>query len=447
MAKVQPFGTPICTEAEKSSLTGIPNNDFIIFNKTTSSYQQRIGGSWVEIGQGTFFTDTFDATTDWGSPSGGLYTITILASTHGKGTSVSDVIVYETVGGDSEKVIPNEIFVDNTTGDVSFNVSQSPDGRFAGKVVIQGANSGSVFGYSTVQEEGGSLTPRSIINFIGADITAVDNPGSSRTDVTISSSSVAYEESFDATTSWGSPSGGLYTITVTAGTHGKGTNVSDIILYETVGGDSVLVLPNTSFFNSSTGDTSFTVSETPDGRFAGKVVILGKNVGAGTGYRTVQEDGSAINQRAVLNFGSGLVATDNPGSSRTDVTLAAVIPVPATQADQETANSTTTYVSPGRQHYHPSALKFWAKSDDGTTLTATYNVASVTDVGTGVHTYNFTTSFSSINYFISASAGSSNKTTAGTSQSAGSITLIVTDAQTGSVSDPFNWYVGGAGDQ
>lgn len=36
-------------------------------------------------------------------------------------------------------------------------------------------------------------------------------------------------------------------------------------------------------------------------------------------YQTVQENGSGLTQRSNLNFGTGLVATDNAGSSRTDV--------------------------------------------------------------------------------------------------------------------------------
>lgn len=43
--------------------------------------------------------------------------------------------------------------------------------------------------------------------------------------------------------------------------------------------------------------------------------------GAGGGYATVQEGGSGLTQRTVLNFGTGVVATDNSGSSRTDVDI------------------------------------------------------------------------------------------------------------------------------
>lgn len=74
----------------------------------------------------------------------------------------------------------------------------------------------------------------------------------------------------------------------------------------------------------------------------------------------------------------------------------------AAQSDQETATSTTTFVSPGRQQYHPSAAKVWCLFNTVTTTTilASYNVSSLTDGGAGLTTINFTTSFSSANYGI-----------------------------------------------
>lgn len=79
----------------------------------------------------------------------------------------------------------------------------------------------------------------------------------------------------------------------------------------------------------------------------------------------------------------------------------------ATQSQQEAASSTTTFVSPGRQQYHPSAPKAWVKvsNPSGTpVITASYNVASITDNGVGDITVNFSTPFSSANYSISGSA-------------------------------------------
>ena len=79
-------------------------------------------------------TETFDAATSWGTASGGYYTMTIAAVTHGRGTnpgiqlgrqSGSD---YIDVGVDEVKKAAN--------GDISIRVTESPDGRFAGRAVV-----------------------------------------------------------------------------------------------------------------------------------------------------------------------------------------------------------------------------------------------------------------------------------------------------------------------
>ena len=75
----------------------------------------------------------------------------------------------------------------------------------------------------------------------------------------------------------------------------------------------------------------------------------------------------------------------------------------ATQANQETATSTATLVTSGRQQYHPSAAKAWhftTYSAGTPTLQASYNVASLTDTGTGILTVTLTTSFSTANYAV-----------------------------------------------
>jgi hypothetical protein len=80
----------------------------------------------------------------------------------------------------------------------------------------------------------------------------------------------------------------------------------------------------------------------------------------------------------------------------------------ATQAQQEAATSTTTYVSPGRQQYHPSAVKAWAQFTDGGTASfgASYNFSSIDDDGTGDYGLNYTTAFSSANYAATMMADS-----------------------------------------
>lgn len=54
-----------------------------------------------------------------------------------------------------------------------------------GNGAITIASSGGASGYSTVQEEGTGLTQRATLNFAGSGITAADNSGQSRTDVTL----------------------------------------------------------------------------------------------------------------------------------------------------------------------------------------------------------------------------------------------------------------------
>lgn len=79
----------------------------------------------------------------------------------------------------------------------------------------------------------------------------------------------------------------------------------------------------------------------------------------------------------------------------------------ATQSEQEAGSSNTLAVSPGRQHYHPSAAKAWVIFDGSGTpaILASYNVASITDNGVGDYTVNFTNSFSSADYAIAGVVG------------------------------------------
>lgn len=76
----------------------------------------------------------------------------------------------------------------------------------------------------------------------------------------------------------------------------------------------------------------------------------------------------------------------------------------ATQAEMESASSTTVYSSPGRQQYHPGHPKAWCTFNGTTTGTnapsAGYNVSTVTRNGTGDYTVNLTTSFSSATYCV-----------------------------------------------
>jgi hypothetical protein len=111
----------------------------------------------------------------------------------------------------------------------------------------------------------------------------------------------------------------------------------------------------------------------------------------------------------------------------------------ATQADQETGTSTTTYVSPGRQQYHNSAAKAWVMASQTGSNNASYNISSITNNATGDNTYNFTTAFSSSSYAV-AGAGGLNTTSmrvicVNVTQSTTQCRLQTTNSDGGSLAD------------
>jgi len=72
----------------------------------------------------------------------------------------------------------------------------------------------------------------------------------------------------------------------------------------------------------------------------------------------------------------------------------------ATQAEQETATAIDRIVSPGRQQFHPSAAKAWIQCNNGTTVYASYNIASLTDLGSGRAQPNYTVAMSGTVYAV-----------------------------------------------
>lgn len=79
---------------------------------------------------------TFNATTDWGSPSGGFYTISLSGATHGHGNNPMTQFFEDTGGGALVTVQPDQVTVDNTNGNITFRVTSTPDLRFAGQCVV-----------------------------------------------------------------------------------------------------------------------------------------------------------------------------------------------------------------------------------------------------------------------------------------------------------------------
>jgi len=81
------------------------------------------------------FVLTHNATTDWGTASGGRYSISVPAATHGRGTHVAVAGFYMDSGSDVVEVIPDEVVIDSS-GNVTFYVTEQPEGRYAGKAIL-----------------------------------------------------------------------------------------------------------------------------------------------------------------------------------------------------------------------------------------------------------------------------------------------------------------------
>lgn len=126
----------------------------------------------------------------------------------------------------------------------------------------------------------------------------------------------------------------------------------------------------------------------------------------------------------------------------------------ATQAEQEAGTATDKYVSPGRQQYHPSAAKFWVIfTGNSTTITASYNMTSITD-GTTEATVTINVDFSSTAWCCLATGIGAATTVAGArlatarALAAGSVIVFAVDgAATTALADPTSWCVAGFGDQ
>ena len=149
---------------------------------------------------------------------------------------------------------------------------------------------------------------------------------------------------------------------------------------------------------------------------------------------------------------SGNLALQSGGVTKMTIGSGGVTDIAATQAEQETGTSVVKYVTSGRQQYHASAAKFWARysSVTGTpTIAGSYNVASLTDNGTGSITVNFTTSFSSANYSAVASAGTQDVSVAFArvqTYATGSVRVMTTDTSS-TLTDFGEIQVAGYGDQ
>ena len=223
-----------------------------------------------------------------------------------------------------------------------------------------------------------------------------------------------------------------------------------VVYYEAgVGEYIVLGTPgaiSTTTISGTTGTFSSTLSATGDfavntNKFA-VTAASGNTVVAGT--LDVTGDVAVNTDKFQVTAASGNTVVAGTLAVTGATTLTGALTAPsitgnaiATQSDQETGTSTTTAVSPGRQHFHQSAAKCWLKCDNaGNLANPSYNITSVTDTGTGVVTVNIATDFSSAVYVPIAVGDAAHLSIGITSLAAGSFvincsyphTLVATDS-------------------
>jgi microcystin-dependent protein len=170
----------------------------------------------------------------------------------------------------------------------------------------------------------------------------------------------------------------------------------------------------TSTLGNSVGDTggeedhTITTGELPGNTINYSTATLTNHIGSNTGAAGYLP---ALNAAVWNSNGGGAANVIQPSA----VVLMCIKAEPdasatasaASQAEMETASSTTVYTSPGRQQFHPGHPKAWVLFDGTGTpsITESYNVTSITDNGTGDYTVTFTTPFSSINYCAVGTCG------------------------------------------
>lgn len=188
-------------------------------------------------------------------------------------------------------------------------------------------------------------------------------------------------------------------------------------------------------------------------------ISLRNNHGSTACDVTVQEtDGTntVSIMKASLLAGEALICDEVGGWTHYDVNGGAYPALGniATQAEMEAGSSTSVVVTPGRQHFHPSAVKCWGKTtvSGGTpTLQVSYNTTSITDTATDQLTVTIATSFSTANYALNVSIEAQTTTLSATTtsllvfvrnatQAAGSFVIQACEIDVGAATDPSSWH-------
>jgi len=228
-----------------------PSAGMLYFSTTQAAFLFYNGGSWVPVGVSSGLTLQNNGT-DVGTPSG----VTTLNVTNTTGTALAATGV-------------------TTTGTINFNPANVNLSAF-GPTLVSGQMPNTLF-YATGSSAIGQVVPTGTSTFLqwtGSSyqwVASAPGPG--------------YSTTFNASGSWGSVVGGYYSITISESTHNQGVNPI-VEVFDSTSGPFVVTSPAITSVDVS-GNVTFSVTSSPDERFAGKVTIVsGSGTGAGSGTVT-----------------------------------------------------------------------------------------------------------------------------------------------------------------
>lgn len=152
----------------------------------------------------------------------------------------------------------------------------------------------------------------------------------------------------------------------------------------------------------------------------------------------------SANQVVLYPKSDGLMySKDDGGTERV------IASVSATQAEQEAGSSVVVATTPGRQQFHPSALKLWGSCGVAADLNSpSYNITSVGDTGAGIATVTIGTDFSTAVYSVWMTC---NSTSFGipliNTMAAGSFVMNSLNTAGGGTDPSVGYFFAAAGDQ